>query len=35
MRFPLPIGFMRLLDEIEKDQFDVTTVSKDSRVGYT
>lgn len=35
MRFPLPIGFMRQLDENEKDHFDVTKVSTDSRLGYT
>ena len=35
MRFPLPIGFMRWLDDSEKNHSDVSQVSTDSRVGYT
>lgn len=35
MRYPLPIGFMRWLDESENNHFDVMKVSADSRVGYT
>lgn len=35
MRYPLPIGFMRWLDESENNHFDVMKVSANSRVGYT